>query len=207
MKPNYLRQVLPFALVSLLSCSSDPLEVEPEYELVSVHWKLEESAGDGQSIFLHELEEFSISNNDTVPLPYEFYPFEDVFETSYFNCGNTDIAFLKKWLPSNMDIAIPSDINLLSNSFLPLTSAKKTALVLGERRELENRQIISYEEQIPPRSQLVYGGTLYMKKINATCCFSFVVKGEPQQSVDIIVRWEGELYDYTAMKIKYEDIA
>jgi len=196
MKNKYILSVFLFLFAScFVSCSSDDnediIDETKEYKLFSVRWEFDED--NGVEKITEKLEDRIVYNYGTTKKWVDYDPFEEVEQTSFFECEMQDVEFLDKWLSKDTTIYVPSNISfpywsMFSSSKVPLDFMKKFGIELTLN--------INDSVELPPNTKITYRQTLYYNKVTATCYLVFVTKDGSFEKLEVAAKWTGMLYDH-----------
>lgn len=198
--------VLCLFVASFVSCSSndDPEvpEIEKNYKLVSVMWRLEE--GDGIEIVEKKLPEKVFSNKTGTNVTVSIDPSDQFDETSYFQCDDT--LRLNKGAGENVLVSVPTEYSLLSSEYSYFQGGVSAPLLAGTEKKVESALSFLHETEVASNVKLTYNATVYLRKITATFLARFVSDDGMSDEYEIKGKWSGCFFNNIEEAIVYDDI-
>jgi len=174
----------------VISCSKDDEIAENKtYELKEISWTLKD--GDGQEIIEKKLPEQVFRNDGNSAMPISIKPLEGLKGTSQF--FNGDIQLFSKLNGNEVDVSIPSLVELLSSSGSGYVVGGIKVPFRLEESSFPFSTDIKETTELPPHTELHYSATVYLKKITATYSARIGEK-EGFDSYETAGKWTGVFF-------------
>lgn len=208
MKNNFLLfAILLFLTSCFVSCSNDSdsiiddggiIEEPKSYRMASIQWKLGEN--DSVEHVIKKEKEVIYNYEDTAKL-VEYYTLGEVRQTSYFQCEEKDLEFLRKWLDKDLLVTVPISPESLTSEYSSWSGVGKAPLEFMKENDidLETTKVHS-KIKLSPKSKITVDRTLFFKKAIATFRIKFVAEEDKSEVVEIVGKWKGLIYDHGVPK-------
>ncbi len=188
--------------IFVTSCSKDDEIAENKtYELKEISWTLKED--DGQVIIEKKLPEQVFRNDGNSTMPVSINPLEGMNGTSQFY--NDDVQAFSKLNGKEVDVSVPSMIELLSSSDYRYVVGGVEVPFQLEESSFPFSTGIKVTTDLSPHTELRYTATVYLRKITATYS-ARVGEKEGFDSYETFGKWTGVFFNTINSSSVFNDI-